>query len=537
MTTNAPFRAKTLVPTLLGATLLWGTCALGSIPSDIEPVYSSAVLSFHTKDYSGSLRLLEQVLSRYPNQSEATELKALSLKALGKTNEAIPLMKSLLSRKNMAADEESAYKFELGTLYFGQKAYPEALPLLQDSIRRKFNVGASHYFLGSIDYFEKRNESSEAHFQAVMDGGSPELKAPAHLYLAELSNIASDRASTVFHYYRARELATKQLSDPALQAEGNELAKQIMASVDRVVSILDKGTAFFGIGTLSGYDSNVLFIPSGSSSPAEGPSGRGSLRQFLNAEAGYSSSPLKKFQFTPVVRSSWNYNFNREVAAGQFFSNDLSVVVAYKPLSPMSAGLRIGAVGSFRFTLDPDTGVQRYRTYSLLGAVAPYVKVALGGRWTLLTSLNLSPQRFFLDSQTTSQFQKSGADYAAEFLLRQDRSHSLWNPSVALRGNIHYTKGTEFRGKGLELELANLFFLSEKTAVSVFTLLGSSSFKDRPDGPRFDVNLSAGTGVSYRVSQPVTLFGNFELQKNKSNVALPYEFSRFVLNLGATYRL
>ncbi len=537
MTTNAPFGTGKFLTLLLGALFLQGAPARAVVPSDVESAYSSAVLSFHTKDYSGSLRQLDEVLSRYPKLEEATELKALSLKALGKTNEAILLLKDLLGRKTTEPEEESAYRFELGTLYFRQKAYGDAAPLLTDSIRRKFNVGASHYFLGTIDYLQKHYETSEAHFQSVLDKDSSELKAPTHLYLAELSNVANDRASTVFHYFRARELAALQLADPSRQAEGNELAKLIMASFDKVVGVLDKGSAFFRVGTLAGYDSNVLFTPSGATSPASGPSGRGSLRQFLNAELGYSSSPLKKIQFTPVLRSAWNYNFNRETAAGQYISNDLSLILGYKPLSPLSAGLRLGAVGSFRYTLDPVLGTQRYRTYSLLGVFAPYLKTSLGGRWTLLASLNLSPQRFFLDSETTSQFLKTGTDYSTEILVRQDRGHDLWNPSLALRGVIHYTKGTEFRSRGLEMEAANLFSLSGKSTVSLFVILGSSSFKDRPDGPRFDVNLSGGTGLSYRLSSPVSLFGNLEFQKNNSNVALPYKFSRFVLNLGATYRL
>ncbi len=532
-TYRQPWVGKIFLP-LLGCALI-SVSARAFVPTDVEPTYSSAVLAFHSKDYAGSLRLLDEVLARYPKQPESTELKALALKAAGQTDQAIALLKDLLSRPKEGEDD-GAYRFELGALYFGKKSYPEAARYLNQAVRQGFNVGPAHYFLGTIDYQEKRYPQSEAHFQAVLEKGGGALKAPAHLYLAELSNVASDRANTVFHYYRARDFAFNQLSDPTDDAEGKQLAKQIVDSVNKVIGVMDRPTVFGSVGTISGYDSNVLFTPSGVSSPSDGPSGRGSLRQFLNAEVGYSSSPLADVQFSPVFRSSLNYNFNRSLAAGQFFSNDFSLLIAHKPLAASGVGVRLGATGAFRYTLDSATGLSRFRTYSLLGSIAPYAKFALGGRWGMIVSFTYSPQRFFLDSETTTQFFKTGADYAAEVNFRQDRGHALWNPSASLRGNIHYARGTEYRGRGLEVEFGNQMFLSERSALALFAILGSSSFKDRPDGPRFDVNLAGGVAFQYRPSWPVLLFANLEYQKNNSNVALPYEFSRYLFNLGASYR-
>jgi tetratricopeptide (TPR) repeat protein len=506
------------------------------VPPDVEPRYGAAVLAFHAKDYNGSVRMLDEVLSRYPKQTEATELKALALKGLGRNAEAISLFKELIAHSKSEDSADSAYRFELGTLYYRQKSWNEAQTYLGHAIARKFNVEAARYLMGTIEYLKKDYARAERHFQLALGEPGNALKGPAHLYLAELSNLTNDQANTIFHYYRAKQLASEQLSDPAADAEGKDLAKQVVASVDRIVGTLDKPTLFGSLGILTGYDSNVLFTPADVASPSAGPSGRGSFRQFLTGELGYMTSPLQDFQFVPLYRASWNYNFNRSVAAGEFFLNDLSLLAAYKPLSKASFGVRLGAVGTFRYTTDPATGSQRYRTYNLIASVAPFVKLALGSRWSLIGSLSASPQRFFQDSETSALYFKSGAAYSAEVVLRQDRGHTLVNPMFALRGNLRYTKGQEFRGRGLELEAGNVFYISDKTSLVGFANVSTQSFTERPDGSRFDTALSLGGELSYRIASQVSLFGNVEYVKNNSNVEIPYAFSRLLLNVGATYR-
>jgi len=165
--------------------------------------------------------------------------------------------------------------------------------------------------------------------------------------------------------------------------------------VGKSLSSIDKKRFFGNVELKSMYDSNVLFVPSGLTSPPEGPSGRGSLKELLLLTLNLTSSPLRKWQFIGSYGGSINYNFNRNTKPGEFLSNSLRVIASRSPLNKLSYGAKLSGDYIFRNGLDTNTGKFGYRGYNLTGSFSPYIKTEIIPEWTLGGGVLVSPLKNF----------------------------------------------------------------------------------------------------------------------------------------------
>jgi len=494
------------------------------MPNAIEPQYLQAVVEFQGKKFQQALSTLKPLVESYPNEVKLLELEALAAKGAGQTMRARGIYQKLLTTQPV----RGPYLYQLGTLAYQSKQVPEARRYFSQCLREPFNAEASHFFLGKMDFEEKKYGSAKDHFGWVLKSRVEDLRPVSLVYLGQIAALTGKTSLAARFMLQARNQAAVQKMDDGQPPESRQLASQVVDTVDKSLAGLGRG-GFFGSLTLSsGFDSNVLLSPAGSTNP-DGSSNQGSIVSTFQPELGFATSPLKPWQLTSQYRGAFNYNLNAGTRTGQFAINQLSVNLTRGISSPWSVGARAELLSIFQNTSST------YENWSLQANVGPTFRAMVGKNWSMGGELLFSPHNNYRDPQFSYSLRRTGWDESARIYLRQESRNPFWNPEISLNQSFSRTVGDEFRFTALGLEATDRMYLTDK--FSVGATLGGRYFTygSRPVRKRFDtqayLSLLGGYAISnnFRVGSQILYFMNL------SNIEDTYEYNRLVANLSATY--
>jgi tetratricopeptide (TPR) repeat protein len=151
---------------------------------EIEVGYADAVLAFNNKNFRKALEHLDRLLAISPQHVPSLELQALTLRSQGDDPRSLTTYRRLIQLKPEA--ERGPYYFEAAMIFYKNKRYAEARPLFERAITTKFNVGASHFFLGNIAFQSDAWARAERHFAAVLRDAPEDLRLASHYYVGIL---------------------------------------------------------------------------------------------------------------------------------------------------------------------------------------------------------------------------------------------------------------------------------------------------------------------------------------------------------------
>lgn len=512
--------------------------AHSAVPDSLEPEYAKAVITFNGKKYDETLITLDQLLKKAPKTIEFLELKALTLKATQNGEEAEKTYRSLIQIKeeqNSSTPQELApYYFELGTLEYRKKNYKTAHQHLSQALEGDFNVGATHFFIGMIDFKEGRWESADTHFQGVIASNANDLKLPSHFYRGQTALKAGQSSLATNHFSKAKVMAESTMNNKDLSEDSRAVAQQIHTASSKALLPLQKSQFFGSAGFLSGYDSNVLSLPSSVSSSET--TGKNSIKNTLQFGVGYRSSPIGQFQFVPSYRASINYNFNRDTRTGEYFSQLLSLSITRNPLESFHYGIRLGGSLIFQNNLDSESQSSTFKPYLLSASIAPYTNYQINSNWTLRGEFELSPTDFRQDNLQTDDAKRSGTTWSLQSTLINKAGSKYWNPKYSLFLGGDNTQGSEYQSFYYGLKVATTIHLSGSSKLTPSASLTVTDYHNRSP-QRDDSNLTLQASFSKKMTRKWTLLGDFSLIRNHSNIVDSYQYSRFVLSGGINYAL
>jgi hypothetical protein len=526
------------MPTFLVMILTLGTLARAEVPSALEPQYAEAVLSYNEKDYAKTVSALNALIAQEPGVFEFLELKALTLKAM-KDPHAIDAYGSLIKLKTAAKGapkELATYHFELGQLYFDKGDYAHARESLTYAMKMGVNVYPSHYFLALIHFKSGEWEQAEAEFRQVLRGDVDDLKPSAHFYIGEIALQTGYAPGATKSFFAARTQAKAELDSTETVPETRKMAQQVYDQADAGLKPFSSSKWFGNATLLTGYDSNVLSVPSSQVSTGTG-TGIRSVKETLQAGLGYMTSPLNTVQWVPSYKGSFNYNFNENVRDGQFISHDVSLYATKGALDATSWGLKLEGVFVFQDQVDPATNKGTFKPYSLVGSVGPYYRTEIARKTLLGGEIDVQPGRNYLDPSVPDAFKRSGIEYLAKFYLKKDSGNRWWNPGASVGFDVNSTTGSEYESKGLTFGVADALHLGDSTNVNLSVDFSPVSFAQRLGDPRYDKMVALDANLSQKLTEKCSLVGDVQYIDNLSNITDVYQYTRLVVSAGLGYSL
>jgi tetratricopeptide (TPR) repeat protein len=512
--------------------------AHAEIPTKLEPIYSEAVLFYNGKDYNRSLALLDELLKQKPGVTEFLELKALVLKNSHDDKQSAQVYRDLIAAKtadHKPEKEIAPYRYELGLLAFRAGKVPEARTQFESAVKAGFNEAACHFFLGLMDFRANQLPSAEDHLRATSSSSVAELKPAADFYLGQIYARLGRSSSATQSYFSARNRSSDVLEDEKSDADAKKIAKQINDATNTALKPFDRSGYFGNVGFITGYDTNVLSVPSSVISiDPNGASGASSIKTTLQGGVGYSSSPLNRYQFVPSYRGSVNLNLSGNAKPGEFFTHIVSLYVTRNALARTSIGGKLEAVYTMQNSSSTD---QRFHfgSYSLVIPFGPYLRHEISSNLIFNAELNLAPQNYFQDSDNAQNLKRSGLDRNVRLSLKNDRGDRFWNPTFSLIADSNGTSGTEFSSQGVTFELSDTVRPTQAMSLVLTADAGFPRYADRADGPRQDHLYSMDANTSYRLSPKYALSGDVQYIYNGSTVEALYQYTRFVVSVGASY--
>jgi tetratricopeptide (TPR) repeat protein len=392
--------------TLLLALLTTAVAWAGDVPVAQEPIYVRATLEFNGGKFDEALRLAEQVLSAAPAAFSAMELKALCLKAKGDDEGALRVYGDLI--RNGEATSKPKYYFEVAQILYGAKRYAQAAPYFHATIAAGFNRGASHYFLGIIDYQDKQWEAAELHLLETLASTADDLKPYANLYLGLIYYRTGYSIGAIRGLRAAREAVEpwKKLSEP----ERKDAAETVSETVKPLLKQLDRVRWFGEVATMTEYDNNATLLPPGVNVGA-GASSQRTARQVFTGTGGLVSSPSRMFQAIVAYRSYFNYNYNADTKNFDFFSHLPSINVNYKPYLRLTPGAKIEGNYTFQNAASRDTSIE-FHPYLLSGEMGPYLRYEVNPHLWLEGDAFYKPIKYFGEADVSLD-RRSGDGYIA----------------------------------------------------------------------------------------------------------------------------
>jgi hypothetical protein len=523
-----------IIAVLLSIGLTFSPTLFGSTNSQSD--YAEAVLRYRQGKFKESVGLLDSALKESPRDLAAWELKGLALKELGDREKALSIFTTLRKfaiSKELPAKQRGIYSFQSGMLLSELKRFDQAKPFLLESVKLDFNTTASQYFLGLIAFEKREDAESESLFRLVSQSGNGLLKANAFYYLGLLAKRKDDTKLAVWNWKESKRVALGVASTSSTNDANRRAAEAVITEAQSAIDTgSQEGTrsAWFGnAGLLTSYDSNVLLNPL----VDVGSTGARTVMQTLRYGVGYLWG-FSDAQLLTSLRGTGNYNFSLEARSGQFVINDLGLVYTVGPNRPVHWGVRTGALYILRNdTTQSNSGVLKHQSLGL--PLGPFLTIAWTKfRWT--TEFVATPQVFFSDASLDSYLRKTGVDWRLRNELSYRGTSRFLNPTTSLELYYQQTNGEEFRMTGASLNLTNPIRFSDLFTTTLRTGLAYNTYSQRPDGARYDTQLSFAVDFDYRVWN--SLFAQVECSylDNLSNITDVYRYNRFILGAGVDYR-
>jgi hypothetical protein len=503
----------------------------GSVPStageshpgiSLEPMYSEAVIAYNSKQPAEALKILDALLRIKSDHLQALELKALVLKSSGKPEESRTNYEALI--KSSPRDKAGPYRFELGVIEYNAKRPEKAAVHFEEALAQKFNVDASHFFLGLIAFnlADKGGKLSEAqrHFTAVTEGGTAELKPPSYYYLGILAYKAGFGSEGTFQLIEARSAARS--------LPGNAIAKDIEKAVAAALAPYGKAQWFGNFSALGAYNGNISTLPNSAAAP-EQTSGKRTPQLLLVAGLGRMSSPLNTLQWVASYRGTFNYNFNSEAKGFQFLTHTASLYLTINPLARTQYGIK--SEGNFNFSnqaLEDDPTSYAFQKYSLSGEFGPYM------RRELARGTQLSLESYYRPAKYYASPDQDGYGVTVRASLQRDTGHTWWNPTWTLSADRNDSTGATFNSWGGSVGITNVMRPTGKDTVSLAAQVTSYNYL-LSTPKRYDQLFVLRLNEIRRITDRLTGILDLSYQLNNSTEEALYSYTQPVISGGFGY--
>lgn len=502
---------------------------LFSIPKEYEGLFSEASLDFRSGSLKEADEKTEILLSKIPNDPSVLELKALLLNKQNKKAEAASAYLKLYhqaKKNNDSGKRRALYAFELGSLYYANKDFSKASSFLEEAAQHKTNVSAAHFLLGKIAFEQNDLKTSKGYLNKALEDMS--FRPSALFLLAKVAFQENRMSDGLSNLIGANETAWKALkSNRVLSESSKQLSRSIIKLSSQELRMFDKSTRFFEVGTSTGYDSNVLYVPN--TDDASVSFSGSSFKQSLNWQAQLATSPVRPSQFFGIYQGSIDYNFNESTRGGQFFRHEVATFLTQDLSKSRYLGLKLAGIGVLSYQTDS------FRPFSLEGSFGPYTKLRVSDLWWAGAEAFFVPRKNYLDSQMTSSTFRSGWEQNLRLYLASALSQKYWAPVFAVTGTLMRPSGSSFRGHRLSVDASNILYLDSKIFLTQnFGLLGAW-FPDREElGSRSDFGVNAALGAGFEFTPQVTVGANVEYLKNLSS-DISFRFDRYALSVSGSY--
>lgn len=487
------------------------------IPSKMEADYAKAVLAYHEKKFSECVQEIDKVLRNATSSYEFFELKALCLKSLKQDPDALKIYLSLIDvKERMRAPpiEQAPYYFEAGTIYLKKGDHKLASFFLKYAYRANYNRPICALYLGTIAIRKEEFNLALAYLQEAEMSGIDDVRPSAQYYLGTAYLGLQNSSHALAYLWEAS------------QAPG-EGGKSIHTNAVQALQAFDQSRYFANVSTGIALDTNVLFLPTTSAFTVS--SQASSAKWLLNGIIGHSASPMKSFQFVPVYRVAYNYNFNSATKDGEFISNSMSLLGTFSPYEKTSYGVKLDGNYTFQNQTSP-TGSRIYSGLLWTGAGGPFGRWILNDGYSFNAELLGGYQNYYLDATTDASNARSGTTVTARAQWSQDKGDPNWNPAYGLQALSYMTTGTEFWSYGGGIFLGNAFIHQENLRSFGRISVDYMSFPQRTSGARSDITLGAGWGTTLRISPKVSWINDFSYVQNISSVATSFSFQRVLVS-------
>jgi len=526
------------VALLLGANFTVST-ARAEVPPTLESEYAELTYNFKSGNLAEALKLSEELMLKNPTVFEFQEVRALALKASGKTAEASKIYLELVKKrwKESKEKQDSAiiapYYFELGNIRFQEKNNTDAEFYFSKAKEWNFNPIVASFYLGNIYTQTERWTDAEDQFQTVVASDVLDLKPTAHFMLAQVSFKLKSSNAGVRNLMWAKYLSQKEIDDPSAPESGKAIAKKILEASEKALAPIDKSGFTANLTFLLGYDSNVLSVPSSVASAST--TNNGSVKATVMAGAGYATSPVETVQFAPSYRLSYNYNFNKLTRTGSFLANTATLYTNLFPIHKTSFGFKTEGTLTFQNQPDAITDKSVYRVYSLLGSFGPYLKQEFRNQWTASAEFFYQPSKVYGDKDLSEYQRTSGKDFPLKITAKQDRGSGAYNPGATLSLDWNRSVGSDNRAKSVGINLNNAVYLTEKIQLNPSFSLSQTLYNERESGLRRDKLMIFDCNANYLISEKISGMADLQYTKNFSNIEETYQYSKWQISAGANY--
>ncbi len=508
--------------------------ATAEIANELEPDYAEAVLEYNSQKYDNALKLLSEIQKKAPKTVEVLELKAITFKALKDEKGAADVYRDLVQLKTKEGKDKkeiAPYAFELGVIRYNEKNWKQAEQYLSYSAKNGFNVEVSRFYLGLIQSQTENWNQAESNFKDTLKGNVEELKPPAHYYLAQVYFKLGYPADGFGHLIDAKKTAQKFIDREDVQPESKKMAEQVRSAADATLAPFDKSQMFASFTFMTGYDSNVLLVPSETTTTSA--SGKSTVKSLLSVGAGYATSPLRTFQYVPSVRFNLNKNFNGSSYSGEFADTTFSLYVTKDALAPVSLGLKTEGTFVFQTQADAATGAKSYHLYDNTLLLSPYAKWDYSKSWTFSGETGYRITSYTGEDTVSETLKRSGSTILFKFSAQNKRTSTTFNPTYVAHIDLTSTKGTEYDSTIMGVQLVNSMKLGKVDFTQVLaidkTSYGTSSTN------RSDTLVMLALQASKKIGPRWALVSSADYSKNGSSDSASYSYNKFSLNVGVGY--
>lgn len=486
----------------------------------LETQYSEAVLAFNKKQTQEALRILDDILKNTPNHIESLELKALTLKTSGKSEQAEQVYEQLLKLK--PEKEQAPYHFELAVIYYQKKKNDLAKVHFQKAIDFDFNTVAAHLFLGLIDFNDGNINSAANHFSFVKNAQNPELKTIGHYYTG-LIHYKNGYGSGGTHEMIAARSSAEEASE-------SKMAQEIKNAAEKILAPFDKAQWFASATVLGQYDSNITLSPS-VGSEGNAASNKSTPNLLINGGLGRMSSPTSPFQWVGSFRFNLNRTLNAETKTYDFLSNIPSLYLNYYPLSRTNGGIKVDAHLTFqRQPIENNDESTLYRIYSLQSEPGLFIKHEVSQ--SLQVQLDLSTKINRNDSDSG----QSGNTFSGKISLRSTTNSRWITPSGSLGTEINKAKANNSQSNSFLFDFVNQMRISSADTV---TLNVNTSFVNYPlhSLGRKDTFMMGRLSWIHSFSPHWSVLADMSYSSNASSLVESYTYTRYLASFGVGWSL
>lgn len=508
--------------------------ARAALDNQLEPEYALAVLDFNARNYESALKTLGEIQKKAPASVEILELKAITFKAMKNEKDASTAYRDLIQLKTKEGKDKkeiAPYAFELGVIRYNERNWKQAEQYLNFSAKNGFNIEVSRFYLGLIQIQLQDWVKAESNFNETVKSELDELKPASYYYLSQVYFKLGYPSDGFGSLINAKRSAQKYIDREDVQPESKKMAMQVKAAAEATLQPFDKAQTFGTFNFLVGYDSNVLLLPTSSSSSTSA-SGKSTLKSTVSAGYGYASSPLARFQYVPSLRFNFNKNFNGESSTGEFADSTFSFYLTKDALAPVSYGVKLE--GTMVFQNQTDTaGAKKYHLYDTSAQFAPYVKWDVSKQWTLGGEVGYRSVKYTGEETVSQTLRRSGHGILAKVTAQNKASRRYFNPTITARAEFNSTEGTEYANNILGVQVINSLKLGQVDFSQVIGLDRTTYGDSSTD--RSDTLIIFSLLASKKIGPRWAILASADYSTNSSSTADTYSYNRYTVNTGLGY--